>query len=65
MEKLFDGLITLENNEKYDELINSLDSKTATKIIEIAIMYAQSSGLFNMQESHCIYECIKKMLNKE
>lgn len=64
MENLFNGLITFQNQETYKEFINSLDEKTAFKIIEMAIHHGQSNGLFNINESHCIYECMKILENK-
>jgi hypothetical protein len=64
MENLFSGLITFQNKETYKEFINSLDEKTALKIIEMAIHHGQANGLFNLNESHCLYECTKILENK-
>lgn len=65
MENLFNGMISFQNRENYKEFISSLNEKTAYKIIEIAIHHAQTNGLFDLNESHCLYECMKLLENKD
>lgn len=65
MENLFGGLVTLENKESYHEFINTLDNSSALQIIELAVAHVQSTGAFNLRESHCLYECLKKLNTKD
>lgn len=58
---MFDGLFEFDNVDDLEKMIEGMDTKTAIKIIEIAIVYAQQNGLYSLPESHCIYKCLKKV----
>lgn len=51
--------ISLENDEKYLQLIENIDKKTALLIVDTALQVAQSNGVFSIQESHAIYESLE------
>ena len=65
MENIFGGLIEFENQKEFDEFIDSLDSKHALKIIEVAFKYGLNNGIYSMEEVHCLYKCLSKLKENE
>jgi hypothetical protein len=59
MKRIFNDQLDFETNEELDMLMNNLNPQLSTKIIELGIEKAQSQGLFNLTESHCLYKCIE------
>jgi hypothetical protein len=59
--EIFGGLIGFENNEKFTEFIDTMDKATAIKIIELSIEYGLKYGLYDLNESFCLYNCISKI----
>lgn len=63
MSTLFNGDFEYEDESDFKEFIESIESKNALKIIEIALSHANKEGAFTIEESHCIYKCIDKLKN--
>lgn len=55
---IFGGLIQFEDQEKLMDFMKNIDYKTSMKIIEGAIEYGQKNGLYNLDESYCLYNCL-------
>jgi hypothetical protein len=61
MESIFGGLIQFNDKEQIESFMNSIDTNGSLKIIEMALLFSQKNGLFSFEESHIIYECLKKI----
>jgi len=60
---IFGGLIEFESQEKLKEFIENIDSQMSVKIIEGAMEYGLKSGLFNLEEAYCMYNCLNVIKN--
>jgi hypothetical protein len=65
MKSLFGDLLQFENQAEFEKLIQNIDSEMSLKIIELCIANCQENGLFNLEESHCLYVCISKLKEKQ
>jgi hypothetical protein len=65
MENIFGGLIEFNSQKEFDNFVETLDKEYAIKIIEVAINYALSNGLYSMGETFCLYKCINKLKENE
>ena len=64
-EEIFNGLITFESNEKFKTFFDTIDKETSIKVIELSIEYGLNNGLFNLNESYCLYKCLEKIKENE
>jgi hypothetical protein len=65
MKILFNGLLEFQSQDQLKELLSSEDKKTALKLIELALQYAQNNGLYSFEESYVIYNCLNALKNNE
>jgi hypothetical protein len=65
MENIFGGLIEFESHKDFEIFMESVDRQTALKLIESALGYGLSNGLYSMGESYCLYKCINKLKENE
>jgi hypothetical protein len=65
MKSLFGGLLQFENQSEFEKLIQNIDSEMSLKIIELCLSHCQENGLFNLEESHCLYVCVSKLKEKQ
>lgn len=61
MENIFGGLLEFENQEEFDDFVSKIDKEGAIKLVELCIVYGQNNGFYNLTESHCLYQCLKKL----
>lgn len=61
MENIFGGLLEFTDKEEFENFLNKIDKDSSIKIMELAILYGQTNGLYNLSESHCLYICLKKL----
>lgn len=61
MENMFDGILEFPSNKELETYLSTMEKEDALKLLELAIMYSQKHGLYNLSESHCIYMCLKKL----
>jgi hypothetical protein len=65
MSSLFGGLFQFENSNQFDLFLESVDKKSALKIIELSIVNNQQNGLYSIEESYCLYKCLSKLKENE
>lgn len=58
---IFGDLIEFHTQKDMDQFVDSMDKKSALKIIELALMYIQRQGDFTLEESHILYKSISKI----
>jgi uncharacterized protein YpbB len=61
METLFGGLIEFEKKEELNLFIENLEKDDAIKLLESAVVVAQQSGVYTIEESYIIYKSLKKL----
>lgn len=61
MKSIFDGLLEFSTQEDFDSFIENMDKIGAIKIIELSIINNQQKGVYTLEESHCLYKCLKKI----
>lgn len=61
MENMFDGILEFPSNTELEAYLSTIEKDDALKLLELAIMYGQKHGLYNLTESHCLYICLKKL----
>lgn len=61
MESIFGDLVEFNTNKEFEVFFETIEKDSAIKILEIAFNHAQKSGVFNLKESYCIYNCLKNL----
>lgn len=61
MENIFNGLIEFETTKDFNNFVESIDKKSALKIIEAQIEYFQQQGGFTLLEATTLYKCLNKL----
>jgi hypothetical protein len=61
MEHMFGELLEFDTTKEFDEYIENLTNEDAVNILEVALSYCQKNGMFTLDESHTIYQSIKKL----
>jgi hypothetical protein len=65
MNSLFGGQFDFDDEQDLEILLDNLNPKVAIKLIEMALSNANSKGLFNLTESHCLYKALYTLKNYE
>ena len=61
MENIFGGLIEYQTKKEFEDQLDVMDKTLALSLIESAINYAHSNGVFTMDESYCLYKSFSKL----
>jgi hypothetical protein len=65
MKTLFGGFLEYISDEKLVAYIEAMDNQMAVEMIEAAFQYGVKSGLYNLDEAHCLYKCLTQIKNIE
>ena len=65
MKTMFDGLFEFESEDDLVLFTINMDKQSSIKILELAIEYGQKKGLYSIQESYCLYNCLLKLKENE
>lgn len=57
MDTLFDGAVQIDSTDE----LKKINKDTALIILEMGINYTNMKGLFTLEESHTLYECLQKL----
>lgn len=58
MGKIFGDLLEFNTSTELDGFLSNMSEEQAIKIIEAALSFCQSNGMFSLIESHVIYESL-------
>jgi hypothetical protein len=61
MKTLFGGLIEFSDDGDFETFINNIDKNDSMNIIEMAILQAQQSGLYTLDEAYSLFICLRKI----
>ena len=64
MENIFGGLIEYQTKKEFEDQLEVMDKDMALTLIESAINFAHSNGVFSMDESYCLYKSFSKLREK-
>jgi hypothetical protein len=65
MESIFGGFLEYISDEKLLAYTETMDNEMAVNMIEAAFQYGVKSGLYNLEEAHCLYKCLIQIKNLE
>ncbi len=65
MDTIFGGLVQFESREQFNNFVETINDENAIKLIEMALLFSLKNGLFSFEESHIVYECLKKIKTKK
>jgi hypothetical protein len=65
MKAIFGGFLEYISDEKLLAYTETMDNQMAINMIEAAFQYGVKSGLYNLEEAHCLYKCLLQMKNLE
>lgn len=65
MKSIFGESIQFESDEEFKEFIESIDRFDSLLLLETALNYASKMGVFNLEESFYIYNCLKKIKDND
>ena len=63
MNALFGGLLEIQSDEQLEEMVNTMDSTLAVKLLEFALEYCKDK--FTLLENHLIYKCLETIKNNK
>ena len=61
MNNIFGGLLEFPTQSDFDSFIETMDERSAIKLIELSIISNQQNGVYSLEESHCLYKCLSKI----
>ena len=65
MEIIFGGLIEFSNKKEFNDFISTIDTPNSISLIEMALEFANKSGLYSMEETYALYSALKKLKNHQ
>lgn len=65
MSEIFGGLIEFDTDEELENFITEMSIDDAISILEKSIEFAHKNNLYSIQETHVIYESLKKLKNSK
>ena len=61
MKTIFGGFLECISDEKLMAYTETMDNGMAVNMIEAAFQYGVKSGLYDLEEAHCLYMCLVRM----
>ncbi len=59
--EIFGGLLEFESEEKLIEFLKNMDLTVSIKVIESALDYSNSMGIYTLQEAYCAFICVNQL----
>jgi hypothetical protein len=63
MNAIFGGLLEIQSDEQLEEMVNTMDSALAVKLLEFAL--ENCTDKFTLLENHLIYKCLETIKNNK
>jgi hypothetical protein len=63
MNAIFGGLLEIQSDEQLEEMVNTMDSTLAVKLLEFAL--ENCTDKFTLLENHLIYKCLETIKNNK
>lgn len=61
MEKMFGGLFEFSNKNDIELFLKDIDYENSIRIVEMGLEFAHGNGVYSMEETHLLYNCILKL----
>jgi hypothetical protein len=63
MNAIFGGLLEIQSDEQLEEMVDTMDSTLAVKLLEFAL--ENCTDKFTLLENHLIYKCLETIKNNK